>query len=264
MKCTTVITSFNRCHCIKRAIDSALRELPGQEILIIDDASTDGTPSYIQRFYKREIKKGEISLYCLPSNIGVSGAKNLGYEYAQGNWVVFLDSDDYYEVDAGQWMKKEMEFAMSYPIVFFRCRTHLGDFVGSHKGKRLLINLDTYLHYTSFGEALTVVNKAMIGTKPPYIQELRGYEGLGCARLIHRYGPAFLSNVIARVYVTKGADRLSAKDAFFRRMPLMARGHFRMIREFWIYMSKQYAVTLICKGLLYFVLGNCYKLLKKK
>ncbi len=264
MRISTVITSFNRRHCIERAVNSALKELPGHEILIIDDASSDGTTQFIKDRYDNEITQGTLTLYCLPNNIGVSGAKNIGYENSQGDWVIFLDSDDYYENISGKIIEEELKQSNDCPIVFFRCRTHIGEFVGEHEGESLLLDLKTYLRHTSFGEALTAVNKKLAGSTPPYVQLLRGYEGIGCARLIRRFGSARLSKAVARIYDTTGDDRLSVKSGFLLRMPLLAKGHFLMIREFARYMTIQQIFILFAKVGIYFVLGNIYRVLPKK
>jgi glycosyltransferase involved in cell wall biosynthesis len=261
---TTVITSFNRRHCIERAIDSALRELPGHEIIIVDDASSDGTPHFIKERYANEIRQGALILNCLQKNIGVSGAKNIGYECSKSDWIIFLDSDDYYTSDAGKRIDEELKQSADCPVVFFRCITNTGEFVGVHKGNGVMLDLRTYLQHTSYGEALTAVNKKLAGFTPPYIQSLRGYEGIGCARLIYKFGSARLSKAVARVYDTTGKDRLSVNSGFFLRMPLLAKGHFLLISEFVCYLSIQKIFILLAKVAIYFVLGNLYQLLSKK
>ena len=261
---TTVITSFNRRHCIERAIDSALRELPDHEIIIVDDASSDGTLHFIKERYANEISQGALILHCLHKNTGVSGAKNIGYECSKSEWVIFLDSDDYYTNDAGKRIDEELKQSVDCPVVFFRCITHTGEFVGLHKDKSLMLDLKTYLQHASYGEALTAVNKKLVKSTPPYIQSLRGYEGIGCARLICKFGSARLSKTVARVYVTTGEDRLSVNSGFFLRMPLLAKGHFLLIREFACYLSIQKIFILLAKGVIYFVLGNFYRILSKK
>lgn len=264
VKCTTVITSFNRRHCIEKAVDSALKELPGHEIVIIDDASTDGTPLLISERYANEIKQGTLFLHCLHKNVGVTGAKNIGYEYASSDWVIFLDSDDLYENGARKLIEIEVDRSNDCPVVFFRCRTHTGKFVGKKEGKSLLLDLKTYLRSTSHGEALTAINKTLTGSMPPYVQSLRGYEGIGCARLIQKFGPARLSSSVARIYVTEGDDRLSVNKGFLLRMPLLATGHFLMVQEFARYMRTQQILALLLKATVYLVLGNSYRMLSGK
>jgi glycosyltransferase involved in cell wall biosynthesis len=265
LKCTTVITSYNRKNYIERAIDSALRELPENEIIIVDDASTDGTISWIQDCYAHEISSGLISIESLLENIGVTGAKNHGYVKAKGRWVIFLDSDDYYDSNVGKLILDDLESSAEQPIIFFRCRTQAGTFIGTKKHSILEIELRTYLKDGSYGEALTAFNKGMIGVLPPYISELRGYEGIGCAQIIKKYGPARLSKVIARVYVLDGKDRISNGKLFITRMPLISIGHIKMIKEFWREMSFSQVLLLGGKSFFYLIIGQLFiQLIKKK
>lgn len=263
MKCTTVITTFNRLHCIEAAINSVLTELPDHEVVIVDDASTDGTAQFVKTRYVQEIAAGVLSIHCLTDNVGVTGAKNVGYEQSRGDWVLFLDSDDYYPRSAGEIIQREVAKSDRCPIVFFRCRTQTGKFVGDHEGKGFLIDLETYLRYTSFGEALTAVNKRLVGSVPPYVASLRGYEGLGCARLLRTYGPGRLSDGVARIYVTNGEDRLSVNKGFILRMPLLAKGHLLMIRDFFDVMRMPQILNLLLKALVYISLGGIYRILVK-
>lgn len=234
--------------------------MPSHEIVVIDDASTDGTVEFIKDRYSSEIESRALSIHCLQHNVGVSGAKNIGYEYSSGVWVIFLDSDDYYQVGSGKLIEEEIKQSANIPLIFFRCRTHTGEFVGGQKDKRILIDLKTYLKHTSYGEALTAVNKSMVGLKPPYIQALRGYEGIGCARLIEKFGPARLSSIVARIYVTQGNDRLSVSKGLLLRMPLLAEGHFLMIQEFWRSMTVNKMLSLFSKAVIYLMFGKFVKI----
>lgn len=258
MKCTTVITSYNRRYCIAKAIDSALRELPDQQIIVVDDASTDGTPKYIRSRYQSEIDNHKLKLLVLKENLGVSGAKNEGYKVSDSDWVLFLDSDDFYEDNVGFSVLSELQLSKDSPIVFFRCRNDKGDFVGQKEGQRFSIDLRSYLRNTSFGEALTAINKNLTKSTLPFIQPLRGYEGIGCARLIRDFGPAILSDVVARVYVTSGSDRLSVRKGFLMRLPLLAKGHFMILQEFSDQLSAKHYFSLLMKALVYFVAGNIF------
>ncbi|WP_334118228.1 glycosyltransferase family 2 protein [Limnobacter sp.] len=260
MKLTTVITTYNRRHSIEYAIDSTLLELQEHEIVIVDDASTDNTAQFVKSKYSSEIQTGQIKLICLINNIGVSGAKNRGYEESTGEWVIFLDSDDQYEKQSGQLISDELRNSSNYPIVFLRCRNHLGSFVGTRKGERLLLDLKTYLKFTSFGEALTAINKTIVKSKIPYIQQLRGYEGLGCARLIRDHGPAILSPVTGRVYFENGEDRLSSKHGYIQRIQFVAKGHTIMVKEFSQQLDIPTIISLIGKAIIYYIIGYIYTL----
>ena len=92
---TVVITCYNRAHCIVDAIESTFNELPKAEIIVVDDASIDNSVAIINERYADQLKKGSMKLIEIKDNLGVTGAKNTGYYHAKGEWVLFLDSDDY-------------------------------------------------------------------------------------------------------------------------------------------------------------------------
>jgi glycosyltransferase involved in cell wall biosynthesis len=84
-----VITCFNQSGFIGSAIRSALlQSLPAAEIIVVDDASTDGSRELIRSF------ADSIRLIELAVNRGAVEARNLGAETATGEYLVFLDGDD--------------------------------------------------------------------------------------------------------------------------------------------------------------------------
>lgn len=263
MICTTVITTYNRVHSVARAVRSALMTLPAGEVIVVDDASQDNTLPYLEELFASELSSGRVKVVALNKNVGVAGAKNTGYAKASGEWVIFLDSDDEYFQGVGRLLEIQLLSASRKPIVFFRCHDQSGHFVGEHEGEEVELNLTTYLQHTSFGEALTAVNKCLVGEMLPYSTELRGYEGFGCCRLIKDFGPALLSKVVARIYYTEGDDRLSLSKGLFNRMPLLAKGHWIMVTEFGGTMRMSKSIGYLAKATVYYVLGNMYRLIKK-
>lgn len=266
MKISVVITTYNRNSVVGCAIRSVLSQ-PGfglpHEIVVVDDASLDETMPMLARDFGSEIGMGALRLIENIKNLGVTGSKNAGFEAALGEWVIFLDSDDSLSEDAWGSMLKVLEAATSHPVVFFRCVDQGGYFVGRRFETELLLNLETYIEHTSYGEALTVINKNMVYSAP-YITALRGYEGLGCCRIIARYGPAILSTVVARRYDQSGSDRLSVSSGLLRRLPLLARGHWMLVREFGSYMRPAKRLGFALKASVYFVVGGIYGLAKGK
>lgn len=83
-----IIPTYNRSKYICRAIDSALAQTyPETEIIVIDDGSTDDTPSVLKP-YMPKIK------YVHQQNGGISAARNRGIKESAGKYIAFLDSDD--------------------------------------------------------------------------------------------------------------------------------------------------------------------------
>ncbi|MEM9806091.1 MAG: glycosyltransferase family 2 protein [Cyanobacteria bacterium P01_D01_bin.56] len=84
-----VITTYNRVELLKRAISTALDQTIPCEVLVVDNASTDGTQEYVESLGDRVIYHRN------PTNANHSGAVNAGVERATGAWVKLVDDDDY-------------------------------------------------------------------------------------------------------------------------------------------------------------------------
>lgn len=94
MTISFVIPAFNAHDYIIRCLDSiyALKsELPDFEVIVIDDASTDNTTEIVRRYasYHNGLK-----LLCQQENHRQGAARNRGVSEAQGDFIVFVDSDD--------------------------------------------------------------------------------------------------------------------------------------------------------------------------
>lgn len=85
---SVVVPTKNRRHTLPRALDSvAAQTRPVDELLVVDDASSDGTAEMVRREFP--------GVRLLSSRGGgPSAARNLGAAKARGDWIGFLDSDD--------------------------------------------------------------------------------------------------------------------------------------------------------------------------
>jgi len=89
---SVVIATYNRIGTLPRAIASVLAQDGAHfELIVIDDASTDGTTAYLN-----SLNDPRIVARRAQSNLGPSGARNFGLELARAPVVAFLDSDDAY------------------------------------------------------------------------------------------------------------------------------------------------------------------------
>jgi glycosyltransferase involved in cell wall biosynthesis len=105
---SVLIPCFNAERLIGEAIESALAQSgPAIEVIVVDDGSTDGSPDVIRRF------DGRIRWETGP-NRGGGGARNRLLELASGEWLQYLDADDYLRPGkiAGQ-----IAFARQHPDV---------------------------------------------------------------------------------------------------------------------------------------------------
>ena len=92
-----IIPAYNTAEYIHRAIESSIRQTHSNiEILIIDDGSTDDTLKVSQSYAEKDSRIRVIH----QNNGGVSSARNHGMREANGEYYVFLDSDDWLEDNA--------------------------------------------------------------------------------------------------------------------------------------------------------------------
>lgn len=95
-----VMPVFNREHVIEKALESVFNQsYSNWELIVCDDGSTDKTYKIICSFVKKYKGNGTIKLLQNERNLGVSSARNKALSNAQGKYIAYLDSDNYWEKD---------------------------------------------------------------------------------------------------------------------------------------------------------------------
>jgi glycosyltransferase involved in cell wall biosynthesis len=91
---SVVVPCFRCADTISSAVASVAAQvvLPA-EVLLVDDASDDGTLERLKEIAQC-YPDGWIKVLAMPRNGGPSGARNLGWEHATQAWIAFLDADD--------------------------------------------------------------------------------------------------------------------------------------------------------------------------
>lgn len=92
---SVIIPAYNCENTIREAIDSALQQDVLLEILVIDDGSTDGLDDVMQEY----MQDGRVRYLKNEKNMGPSATRNRGVQEAIGEYIAFLDSDDYWAQD---------------------------------------------------------------------------------------------------------------------------------------------------------------------
>ena len=105
--------------CLKSLVNQTLQEI---EIIVVDDGSQDDSKNIIDKYIKKYPDKVK---YLYKENGGLSSARNFGIPYANGEYIAFLDSDDYVEPTMYEEMYKlakkdnadmvECDFIWEYP-----------------------------------------------------------------------------------------------------------------------------------------------------
>lgn len=95
MKLSIIVTVYNGEQYLARCIDSLLKQkLEDYEIVIINDGSTDASDSIIQQYQATYPDK---ICYLAKENGGVSTARNEGIKVSRGEYITYVDCDDYVE-----------------------------------------------------------------------------------------------------------------------------------------------------------------------
>ena len=90
---SVVIPAFNAAATLARAIESVqAQSWPAHEIIVVDDGSRDASAEIARQF-------GDGVRLIQQANSGVSVARNAGAAAATGDWLAFLDADDWYAPD---------------------------------------------------------------------------------------------------------------------------------------------------------------------
>jgi glycosyltransferase involved in cell wall biosynthesis len=96
MVVSVIITTYNYAHFVERCIRSVLDQSLSKdlyEIIIVNDASTDYTKDVLENY--TDVAR----IFNLEKNVGLAAARNFGIKKARGQFVVFIDADDYIQKD---------------------------------------------------------------------------------------------------------------------------------------------------------------------
>lgn len=113
VKVSVVIPAYNQAEYIPQAIESVLNQsLNDWELIIVDDGSQDATAEVVARYKDKRIR------YVFQENKGLPGARNTGIRETTGEYLAFLDADDYFHGDklAEQvaHLERNVEIGLSY------------------------------------------------------------------------------------------------------------------------------------------------------
>lgn len=96
---SVIIPVYNVEKYLNECLDSVVNQTFSDiEIICVNDGSTDGSLSVLKEYSSHDSRLKIIS----QENRGLSAARNAGLKVAKGNYIYFLDSDDYIELDALQ------------------------------------------------------------------------------------------------------------------------------------------------------------------
>lgn len=86
VRLSVIILSYNTLELLRKCLESVPAP-PGVEIIVVDNASTDGSPEMVAKEFPKAV------LVANRKNLGFAGGNNLGIKIAKGEYLLFLNSD---------------------------------------------------------------------------------------------------------------------------------------------------------------------------
>lgn len=113
IKFSIVVPAYNIQDYIEKCLDSILEQTyKNYEIIVVNDGSTDNTKNIIDEYAKENIK------IVHKENGGLSSARNEGVKYVEGDYIWFIDGDDYIEPNALELLYKKTQ-EEKYDVITF-------------------------------------------------------------------------------------------------------------------------------------------------
>ena len=121
---SVIVPVYNVQRYLETCLDSLLCQTwPHLEIILVDDGSNDGSERICDEYAQRDSRVKVIHQV----NAGAANAKNVGLDAARGDYIAFMDSDDWAE---GNWIETMLTAAKSSNADVVECSFRL-DYVGS-------------------------------------------------------------------------------------------------------------------------------------
>lgn len=146
-KVSVIIPTYNRCKDLMNCIESICNNIyTNIEIIVVDNASSDGTESAV----KNSIYYGlDNFIYIkLPENVMAAGGRNAGIKKAQGDYLLFVDSDNIIDKNMIDQLVKEMEqnsqIGLIGPLMLYYKKKDMIWFVNNSINK--MTSRTTYYH----------------------------------------------------------------------------------------------------------------------
>ena len=124
MRLSIIIPVYQVKHTLGRCLDSIVgQSFRDWQAILVDDASTDGSADMCDTYAHRDAR---IQVIHLKKNAGLSAARNAGIDKAKGDYLTFIDSDDYIADDTLKMLMETLAVHPDYDMIEYPVMEHFG------------------------------------------------------------------------------------------------------------------------------------------
>jgi|GEM_PF-3355191 len=204
---TVAIPVYNREDCIGTCIESVLSQTVSPfEILIVDDGSTDHTKDIILKY---KSFASNISFFAAPKNGGENYARNRCVEYAKGEFIFWLDSDDQLLPNAIENINNVLKEHTGFLHYMFLTSDRQKEFKTNSRFSGNL-HITTYKDWVTFnvsGDFAHLMHKSVFEGLP-FFEQIRGFPGINFLRIHRKTQQQLFMNQLVTVRDRNRADAL--------------------------------------------------------
>lgn len=235
-----IIPLYNKETSILGTVNSIINQnYNNYEIVIVNDGSTDNSISII-----KSIQCNRIVLLDKP-NGGPASARNFGVKHAHGNWIIFLDADDYLEPNALQIFA---EMSKKHPKCHFFCgnhyicrRGHKQVFSTSFKDGYVFNNFFAYHTRRIRARAGAVMISRSLALQYPYNEKYRRYEDADCIFNIMRNAKCYVTSIPIMTYNCDfgeaSSPRKDINEDFLAHISYFGKSCWEQLALFYLYLQ---------------------------
>ena len=248
-KVSVIIPVYNTQPWLKECLDSVLRQTMADfEVICVDDGSTDQSGAVLQEYAAKDARFSVFS----QSNQGQSAARNAGIKIARGQYIYFLDSDDYIEPDLPETVCRRLDNE-NLDIVFFDVHVFgekgiQQEFV-NQKNKRYILSRDYPAVFTgedllcSFlenGDYRCSVCKQVVRKELLTIHQLSFYEGIINEDDLYTFQVMMLARRAAYIHRILFHRRLRLNSTVTKPLAFQnPYGYYVCIKEAYLFLLRQ-------------------------
>lgn len=191
-KISIIVPVYNVEKYLSRCIESLINQIyQNIEIICINDGSTDNSLQILENYTNKDNRIKVIN----QQNQGVSVARNIGLDNATGDYILFVDADDWLEISACETLTKQIEADLD--IIFFAYKRNEKTIVKNYNFQGLNLDYAKKYYWSEIYNKTSITNAPKgIWNKLYRIQYIKKYNLRFPSRVSHCEDAIFLMEVL--------------------------------------------------------------------